>query len=121
LPGEVVAKRLGARISEQPPHLAFEDLGLAQLPLDSDVQEPVVGNAAPKEERQPGGELHVTDGVGRARRNGGGIALDPEEERGADEKSLQTDLNAPLEAPLGASVLVERHQRFEVLFGYGAS
>src|SRR5206468_3328889 len=118
LPGEMVGERLRARIGEHPSHLAVEDLRLPELALRRQVQKLVVGNAAPQKERQPRGQLDVADRIRDASRDVARIALDAEQEGWADEQTLQADFNATLEAPFGASVFIERHQRLEVLVGY---
>ena len=58
LRGEVVDERVGgARIGQHPPHLLLEHRRLGQLAALGQVEQALVGNAAPQEERQPRGDL----------------------------------------------------------------
>ncbi len=52
LAGKIVRQRLRLRIGEHPLHLLLEDLGIVELPLGGDIEQLVVRNAAPEEERQ---------------------------------------------------------------------
>ena len=63
LPREVGNQSLGLRIREHAPRLLIEYLGIAELTLRGDIQEFVVGNAAPQEKRQPRSQLDIAQPV----------------------------------------------------------
>src|SRR5262249_46229441 len=66
LTSEVVRQAFGPRVGQHPLNLMLEDAGLAKGALDSRVQQLLVGNAAPEEERQARRELqvaHLVSGV----------------------------------------------------------
>ena len=69
-----------------------------QLALRGEVEQLVVGHAAPEEVREPRGQLEVVDrqpaGAVRPR----SVELDPEEELRRDQHRLDGELDAPLEA-----------------------
>ena len=64
LRGEIVHERLGrARIGQHPPHLLFEDRRLGELPALGQVEQALVGNAAPQEKRQARGDFEVAQAI----------------------------------------------------------
>ena len=69
LTGEVADQRLRARVGEHPLDLLLEHAGLMQRLLLRDVQQLVVRDAAPQEERQPRRQLQIVDAIGRIRRD----------------------------------------------------
>ena len=76
---------------------------IVQLALRRDVQQLVVRNAAPQEERQPRRQLEIADAIDRARRNRGGIWFAAEQELRARENQPQRILDADVEIPVIAS------------------
>ena len=56
-----------ARIGEHPPHLPIEDAGSRSLSANRQVEQLIVRDAAPEEERQARGELDVGETIGGAR------------------------------------------------------
>ena len=68
-PAKFVDERVGLRIGQHPPHLLLEHRRLVQLALRGEVEQLVVGNAAPEEERQPRRQLEIADAVHRAGRD----------------------------------------------------
>ena len=60
----------GLRVGQHAAHLRLEHRGLAQAPRRGQVEQRVVGHAAPEEERQARRQLDVADAIGRARRDG---------------------------------------------------
>ena len=98
LAGEVGDERVGAPVGEHPPHLRAEHRGLAQLASLGGRQQLIVGNAAPQKERQPRRELEVADAIRRSGRGVRRIALDAEQELGADEQAPYRALDARVEA-----------------------
>ena len=86
---------------------------------DRHVQQLVVGNAAPQEERQARGQLHVADAIRRLRRRARRVALDAEQELGAREHRAQRHLDAGVEVrALARASLVEAHRRLDVGGGH---
>ena len=80
LAGEVVDERVGTRIGEHAPDLTLQLLGPAQPSCGRGVQQVVVRDAAPEEERQPRRQLEVAEAVNGSGLDPGGIALDAEDE-----------------------------------------
>ena len=97
LAGEVLDEGLRARIAQHAAHLRLEHAAVAQRSLGGAVEQLVVRDAAPQEERQAGGELDVVDAVRRAGRGARRIQLDAEQEVGAHQHPLQRGLDARLE------------------------
>jgi len=81
-------------------HLLLEHLRIFQPSRRRNVQQFLVRNAAPDEERQPRCELDVADAIRRAGSDARGITLDAEQELRADEQSLDRPLDAEIEAAL---------------------
>src|SRR5436190_21491952 len=54
-------QRLRFWISQQPSDLLLEDPGIRKFSCRCDVEKLIVGQPAPKEERQPGGEFEAAD------------------------------------------------------------
>ena len=67
-------------------HFRFENGRLAQISGTRELQQSIVGNAAPQKEGQARCQFEVADAVHRARR---GIAFDPEYELRAGKNALQ--------------------------------
>src|SRR5690606_24982961 len=101
--------------------LRLEHLPIVKLAARGDVEQLVVGNAAPQEEREPRRELEVAHSVGGPRGHVGRIVLETEEELRAREQTLERDLNTALESALGASPFVEQQQALEILFRVGTA
>ncbi len=68
LRGEVRDHRLGARVGEHSVHLRAQHAGLVEPPVERRLEQLVVRDAAPKEEREPRRELDVADGHDADRR-----------------------------------------------------
>ena len=115
LAGEVGGQRRRPRVGQHPPHLALEDPRLAQAARLGEVEQLVVGAAAPQEERQPRRQLEAADGIGVSRLEARRLDLDAVDEPRIGENPLQPHLDAGLEA---AAVLpahpVEAHDGVEV-------
>ena len=121
LPREVLHQRVGAWVGHHPPHLLLEHAGVPQLPFHRDVQQLVVRDAAPQEERQPRRQFEVADTVGGAASGVGRIDLDPVQELGADQQALERTLDAALEPALRPPFFEERKERRHVLVGHRAA
>ena len=65
LAGERRHQRVGALVGDHAPHLRLEDAGRAQLAGNREVQQLVIRNAAPQEERQPARQLEFADAMRR--------------------------------------------------------
>ncbi len=66
LGGEIVDERSGrARIGQHAPHLLFQDCRSRELSALGQVEQAVVGNAAPQEKGQARGDFHVAQTIGR--------------------------------------------------------
>ena len=121
LRGEIVDQRVRAGIGQHPADLAVEYGRVAQPARRCRVQQLLVGNAAPQEERQPRGELQIGDPVGRLGSDTGRVLLDAEKEIRADQNPLQRQLDAGLESTAVPPRLVEPDQRLHIRLGDGAA
>src|SRR5207237_10380602 len=69
LRGEVVDERARrARIGQHAPRLLFEDRGIGKLPALGRVEQPLVGDAVPQEEREARRELEIAQAIRRSTR-----------------------------------------------------
>ena len=103
-------------VGEHPPHLPLEDAGFAQFAADRQVEQLVVGDAAPQKERQTRREFDVGETIRRARRDAGRIGFDPEQKIGADQHAARARRECRRRSfhRFGA-VLIEAEQRLDVL------
>ena len=99
---KLVTSDLRPRVGQHPPHLLLEHVGLAELARARDVEQLVVGDAAPQEERQPRRQLEVADAVRRLRRDAGGILLDAEQELRTHQHGAQAPSRCPRRNPPSA-------------------
>src|SRR5579885_3038188 len=87
---EIVHQRsTRARIGEQARHLLLQDRGLVQLALDGEIEEGIVGDAAPQEEREARGELDIRNPVDAARRYAGWVELTAEKKIRSEEHTSE--------------------------------
>ena len=63
LRSEVADESVGSRVGEHAPHLLLQHTGIAELLLTGEVDQLVVRNAAPEEERQTRSQLQVADAI----------------------------------------------------------
>ena len=117
LASEIVDQRRRPGISQHPVHLLVERGRVAQLASSREIEELVVGNAAPHEERQPRRQLEIAQTIDGARCCTDRIALDTKQKLGVDQDAFERRLDARFEATIGAAGLVERKQRLEVVVG----
>ena len=112
---EVVDQRSArARIGEHASHLLIEHAGLAQLARDREVEQLVVRNAAPQEERQTRGELDVGETIRGSGSDFAGIGLDAEQKIRADQQTLERRADAVVEIS-ARRTLIEAHQRLDIV------
>ena len=107
---EVVDERSRTGICEETSGLLLEHGRVTELPTHRDVQQFVVRDAAPQEERQPGREFHIADAVGRVREEPRRVTLDAEQEVGVHEHPFERELNTGVEVPLAPPGRIELHQ-----------
>ncbi len=77
---------------------ASSTFGVLQSSARRGVEQLVVRDAAPEEERQPRGELEIGQPVRGTSGDARGIALGAEEEVGIDQNPLERELDAGIEA-----------------------
>ena len=118
LPGEIRDQRFGARIVQHAPHLLVQHGGVLQLALLRQVQQLVVGNAAPQEEGEPRRQFQIADAIDAAGRAARRILLDAEEEVGRNQQRAQRLLDAEIEIALRAAAAIKSQQRLEVGIGH---
>jgi hypothetical protein len=111
-------QRFGTRIGKHSLHLLVEDTWLPQLALQSQVEQLVIRDAAPKEERQTRSQIDVVNGIGLLRTHPGGILLYAEQELRANEKRTDRHLNAIVEAALQLPFFVELERNTQVFLGH---
>ena len=78
------------------------------------VEQLVVRNAAPQEERQARGEFQVADAIGGIRRDAGRILLDAEQELRTHQHRAQRHLDAGVETALRPGVFVELQRNLQI-------
>src|SRR5439155_5996425 len=115
LAGEVADQRGRPRIAEHPDHLPLLNTRLAQLSPSGQVDQFIVGHAAPEKEGEARGELDVADGMGWPSRTLHRIALDTEEEVRIDQHRADRELDALVEAALAAARPVVDEQPLDVV------
>ena len=114
---EVGDQRRRPPVGEHAPHLGLEHRGVAQLAAGRGLDQLVVGQAAPEEERQPRRQLEVAHPVRPVRPRG--VALDPQQELGAHQQPAQGHLDALVEAAVGPALVEEAEQQVDVVAGGG--
>ena len=114
LTGEVVREPRGAAVRQQAPHLPGEGLGVAQAARLRQVEQLVVRDALPQEERQPRGQLQVAQRVDAARPRAGRGPLDAQQEARHREQGFEGALDARLEVAGGPAFAVDGQQRVDV-------
>ena len=92
-----------------------------KFPARCNVEQIIVRNAAPKEERQAGGQLQVVDAICGIRRNVLGIPFDPEQELGTGDQGSKRHFDTRLEACLGPGILEKTQRHLKVRIGDRAS
>ena len=83
-------------------------------PRVASVEQLVVGNAAPEEERQPRRQLEIADPDATPAAAAGGSRSTRNRNSGLTSTPLERALDARLEAAVGAARLVERQQRLQI-------
>ena len=98
-------RRAGARVGQHPSHLLFQNVRIVEASLHGQLQQRLVGQAAPEKERQARRKLQIAQPIRfPVRITAVGIAVDPQQEFGVDEDSLNGELNARFKAAsLGAT------------------
>ncbi len=101
-------------VGEHPPHLPLERRRLMERFGRREVQQLVVWNAAPEEERQPGRQLQIADAIGGVRCEAGRILFDAKQELRAHQDGGERHFDARFEAVLRARFLVQRERTLQV-------
>ena len=108
-PVKLLDQGIGALVRDHAAHLRGQHARLAQPAGRGQVQQLLVRDAAPEEERQARGELQVADRVRRARPDAGRIAFDAIQERRARQDPRDAGADAGVEvAAVLPRLLVER-------------
>ena len=121
LAGEVAHQRLRARVGEHPPHLLVEHDRIPERLLLRDVQQLVIRDAAPQEERQTRRQLEVGDAIRRIRRDGLRLTLEAEQKLRADEDAANRQFEARLKACLSRAIAVPGQRDLKIVVGNGPS
>ncbi len=122
LPREVLDERVRARVRDHPLDLLLEHRGVVQAPFGGELNQLLVRDAAPQEEREPRGQLEVADAVSRPCRDLRRLDLGPVDELRIGEDALHGGLDAVIEASaFVAAGSKERHHLVDVGVGGGAA
>ena len=97
LAGEILDERMRLRVREHAPHLPIQHRRLLQLAFRRRVEQVVVRDAAPEEERQPGRQREVRQPIGGAGSDARRIGLDAQQELRARENAAQRHVDAAVE------------------------
>ncbi len=103
---EVAPERPRPFVLEHAANLLLDDGRFAQAAGDRQVQQFVVRDAAPEEEREPRRQLDVVDAIGGARRDVAGILFDSIEEPRADQEEGQRAFDALIERASSRALLL---------------
>ena len=115
LTGKIADKGIGFRIGQHASHLLLAHLGIAEPAFRGEIQQFVVGNAAPEEKRQARRQREIVHPVHRTGRQPCRFLLSPVQEPWGDEHSRQCLLNTGFEVSFCLALLVEPHQRFDLV------
>ena len=110
LPGESFSKGGRSRIRQHSARLVRKHPGIVQFVLLRQLQQFIVGNAAPQEEGQPRSQFQIADGVDAARRCTGWLLLETEDEPRVDQNARQRRFDSVLEAAGVLALLVKAEQ-----------
>src|SRR5262245_52160769 len=129
LGSEVLRQHLGSRIREHSLDLTPQHQRIPELSLECSIQQLVIWNAAPQEERQTRRHLHIIqlirrrlvsrrtwNNFRRSVRRGGRIGFNAEQEQRIDEQPAQGELDSNIEAAPGRTrPFVEANEHSHVL------
>jgi hypothetical protein len=93
--------------------LLLQHLGLVQTSAGRDIQQLVVRNAAPQEERQTRCQIHVTETINGAGRDPLRRRLGTVDETRSHQHARERLLNPILEASALAALPIEIHQQID--------
>src|SRR5262249_43139699 len=114
---EIVDKRLGPGVPKHPSNLLIEHAWIGQLALRCQIEQFIVGEAAPEKERQPGSQLEIAQPIRHTSRDVRRLALHSEHETRRGENASKAVLDARVEAALLAACSIKAHQGRGVLVG----
>src|SRR4051812_41063019 len=117
LAGEIGDQGIRARIVKKAPDLLIEHGRVLQFALFREVQKLIVGDGAPKEEREPRGQVQIANAVDSAGSGARGILFDAEEEIGRDEQRAESLLDSEIKIALFAAAAVEGEQGAKIGVG----
>ena len=103
LSGEVARQRFRTRIAKHPPDLLFEHRRSLEPALHGEIEQLVVGDAAPQEKRQTGRQLEIADAIDTTCGGLRGIALDAEQELRAHQDAFEPLFDAGVESAVARS------------------
>ena len=114
---EIVAQRPGARVGKHPAHLPGQNVGITEARFGGELQQLLIRQTAPQEERQTRRQLQIAQRANPAGRVSGFRSI---EEMRARQDRAERIAHTAFEAGHRISRLVERHQRSEILVGHRA-
>src|SRR5262249_36168990 len=107
-------QRLGTWIRKHAVYLLFQHRAIAKPAANSEIQELIIGDATPQEERKPRCEFQIRNPIRRIPCNISGSALDPEKEFRTDENCLQRQFDTALEASFNPTVFIEAERTLNI-------
>ena len=119
LSDEIVHEPRRPPVGQHAAHLLREHGWILQLAARGDVEELVIGDALPEEERQPRGQLQIAQPIGGPWRGGGRLAFDAEQELRQRQQRFQGALDARIEVALAAAFPVDVEQRLDIALRHG--
>jgi len=114
----IVAERGETLVGDHSPDLLIQNRGSAQLSALGEVEQFVIGNAAPQEEREARRQLELADSIRLIARDVGRFRLDAEQELRRHDQPHDSLLDAAIEVPFPAPLAIERDQRLDVGIGH---
>src|SRR5262249_5659740 len=115
LTGEVAHESVRTPVRDHALYLRPDNAGLTELTRRSEVEQALVRDAAPKEERQAGREIHIAHPMRGARLTAGGIAFDSIEKRRTGQHTSHTGAYARVERfAILTGLPVEIHRRLHI-------
>jgi hypothetical protein len=114
---EVVHQRARAAVGEHATDLPLQDCRLAQPSGAGQIEQLIVGNAAPQEKGEARRQLEIADPIRRVRRSADRVPFDAEQELRTDQHGRQGHLDARLEAAFRAGFPIELERPLEIGVG----
>ena len=121
LPREIGRQVHRTSVRQHPSRLLLQLARLAQLAPNRHLQQFIIGDTTPQEERQARRQFQIADPINPTRRNFLWVALHPEQKLRVGEYRSQRHRNAGVEIAVRTTSLVEGQRRFHFLLRHRSS